>query len=234
MTHIFVPNGIKPVHSFDLWGTLVIQEVLGPRVLEAYQQLMNGRNTPEKIAQDIANYEGVLRGNKRALEHKKLYVDTIEDPLWNAYLQEEIDINFDGTLYKDALTVMNDIAEAGEGLCILTTGNSPWVKKAVVSVNQSVGETLGRVYSGNKANPEVYEFAADDLRKNQAQMISHTEDQMKGLAGILQSELRRQVELVYVERSDLATPDEVLSQGISRYVRDLTEVPYTKLAKSNL
>ena len=87
MKHIYVPSGIKPVHSFDLWGTLVIQDVLGPRVLEAYHQLKAGQETPEMIAQNMANYEGVLRGDKKALENKKAYVDTIEDPLWDAYLQ---------------------------------------------------------------------------------------------------------------------------------------------------
>ena len=231
MTHIYVPSGIKPVHSFDLWGTLVIQDVLGPRVLEAYQQLMAGQETPEMIAQNMANYDCVLRGDKKAIENKKAYVDTIEDPLWDAYLQGEADVNFDGALYQDALTVMDQIAKAGEGLCILTTGNSPWVKKAVASVNPKVGDVLGKIYSGNKAKPEAYEAAANDLRRMQAQMVSHTEDQLNGLVGILQSELRNRVELVYVERAGLATADEVLSTGIGRYVTDLAEVPYTKMVR---
>ncbi|MBS3122848.1 HAD family hydrolase [Candidatus Woesearchaeota archaeon] len=231
MTHIFVPSGITPVHSFDLWGTLVIQDVLGPRVLEAYNQLMNGKESPETIAKNIANYDGVLRGDKKALENKKVHVDTIEDPLWNAYLRGEIDVNFDGALYQDALNIMDDIAKAGEGLCILTTGNSPWVHKAVASVNPLVGGVLGKVYSGNKALPQAYEAAAEELKRSHAQMVSHTEDQMKGLAGILQSELRNQVVLVYVERIGLATPDDVLSKGIDYYVTDLTKLSYTTLAK---
>ncbi|MBI2548752.1 hypothetical protein HYW21_05370 [Candidatus Woesearchaeota archaeon] len=231
MIHIFVPNGIKPVHSFDLWGTLAIQEVLGPRVLEAYKQLMTGQDTPERVAQNMINYDGVLRGDKKALENKKAYVDTVEDPLWNTYLRGEVDVNFDGALYQDALTAMDQIAEAGEGLCILTTGTSPWVKKAVASVNPRVGEVLGKVYSGNKASPGVYEAAAEDLKRMQSQMVSHTEDQLKGLAGILQSELRNQVGLVYVERVGLATADEVLSQGIDHYVTDLAEVPYTTFVR---
>lgn len=231
MTHIFVPSGITPVHSFDLWGTLVIQDVLGPRVLEAYNQLMSGQETPETIAQNIANYDGVLKGDKKALENKKLHVDTIEDPLWTAYLRGEIDVNFEGALYQDALTVMDDIAKAGEGLCILTTRNSPWVHKAVASVNPMVGIVLGKVYSGNKALPQAYETAAEDLIRSHAQMVSHSEDQMKGLAGILQSELRHQVMLIYVERIGLATADEVLSKGIDHYVTDLTRLSYTQLVK---
>ena len=126
---------------------------------------------------------------------------------------------------------MDKIAEAGEGLCILTTGNSPGIKKAVASVNPRVGEVLGKIYSGNKAKAEAYEAAANDLRRMQAQMVSHTEDQLKGLAGILQSELRNQVELVYVERAGLATAAEVLSTGIDRYVTDLAEVSYINLVR---
>src|SRR3989338_4339916 len=228
MTYIFVPSGIKPVHSFDLWGTLVIQHVLGPRVLEAYLQLMAGQDTFERVARNMANYEGVLRGDKKALEDKKAHIDTVEDPLWNAYLQGEVNVNFEGVLYHDALTAMDEIVESEEGLCILTTGSLPWVKKAIASVNPKVGEFLGKVYSGNKENPEVYEATADDLRRNQAKLVSHTEDQMKGFAGILQSELRKQVELVYVERANLSTADEVLSRGIHRYVTDLANVPYTR------
>ena len=165
MTYIFVPSGIKPVHSFDLWGTLVIQDVLGPRVLKVYQQLMNGQDTLERVAQNMANYEGVLRGDKKALENKKAHVDAVENPLWNAYLRGEVDVNFEGVMYQDALTAMDEIAESGEGLCILTTGNSPWVKKAIASVNPKVGEVLGKVYSGNKANPKAYEAIDDDLKR---------------------------------------------------------------------
>lgn len=231
MTDIRIKSGIKPVHSFDLWGVLVVQEVLGPRVLEAYSQLMDGKEDPEVVARNMANYRGLLVGDKKALENKKLHVDTLEDPLWKAYTRGEVDVNFEGALYQDALKAMDDIANAGEGLCVLTTGNAPWVKKAIQSVNPTVGEVLRRVYSGNKAQAAAYEITAADLRSNGAQMVSHTEDQMKGFAGILQSTLKDQVELIYVERTNLATSDEVLSQGIDRFVTDLAEVPYTQLVR---
>jgi phosphoglycolate phosphatase-like HAD superfamily hydrolase len=228
MKQILIPSGIEPVHSFDLWGTLVIQEVLGPRVLDAFQELMTGKDTPEIIAQKIVSYQGVLKGDKEALRHKKKHVDAVEDPLWPAYLRGEVDVDFKGTLYQDTLDVMGQIAEAGEGLCILTTGKSPWVKKALMSIDSRIGRTLSDVYSGDKSSPEVYEATAEDLKRKQAQMVSHTEDQMKGFEGILQSELKKQVELIYIERADLATADEVLSQGIDHHVTDLTKMSYIR------
>lgn len=224
--NIIVPKGIIPVHSFDLWGTLVIQEVLGPRVLEAYQNLMHGKESPETIAENIANYDGILKGDKKALEHKKAYVNTIEDPLWEAYAQNQVNVDFEGALYEDALTVMKDITGAKEDLVILTTGNSPWVKQAVSSLDQGIGERLRKVYSGDKSKPEAYESTAEDIAAYNGQMVSHTEDQLKGLAGILQSDLKDTVKLIYVERADLATPGEVKAAGVETYVTDLRDVKY--------
>jgi len=228
---IIVKNSITPVHSFDLWGTLVIQETLGPRVLSAYDGLMQGRESPEKIAENIRNYNGVLRGDKKALGNKKEYVNSIEDPLWEAYAQNKVNVNFEGALYQDALDVMNGIAEAGEGLTILTTGNSPWVRQAIMSLNPLIAERLRKVYSGNKAEAQAYESAALDIIANGGQMVSHTEDQLKGLAGILQSDLKDSIRLIYVERANLSTPEEVMAKGIEHYVRDLRDVKYVGVSK---
>ncbi|MDP2749484.1 MAG: hypothetical protein Q8O89_01470 [Nanoarchaeota archaeon] len=225
---IIVPSGVKPVHSFDLWGVLVIQDVLGPRVISAYQTLMQGHESSEKIQENMRGYNGVLKGEKTALARKKEFVDSVEDPLWDAYMKGIIDVNFDGAIYDDAISVMKEITEAGEGLCILTTGNSPWVKKAIATIDSLVGKNLIKVYSGNKALPEAYELAAQDLLAQKSRMVSHTEDQLKGLAGILQSELKKTVKLVYVERANLATPDEIAAAGIDLYVSDLRCVDYTK------
>ena len=102
-TRIIIPGETMPVHSFDLWGTLVQQDVLGPRVLNAYREVMDGRINPLEIDQNVENYEGVLRGDPRSLEHKKDYVNTIEDPVWDAFLGGRVNINFNGVFYQDSL-----------------------------------------------------------------------------------------------------------------------------------
>lgn len=231
MSRIFLPSGIKPVHSFDLWGVLVVQSVLGPRVLESYQELMDGQESPETIADRVRNYQGVLDGEAWALAQKKANVDTVEDALWPAYLRGEINVDFDGAIYQDALDVLDDIDRVMEGFSILTTGNSPWVRQALSSLNPAVGRALRRVYSGDKSKPEAYERAAEDIRHNGGRMVSHTEDQLKGLGGILQSDLRHSVKLVYVERTNLATPEQVREAGVPTHTRDLTEVPYAQMVQ---
>ncbi len=225
---IHVPSGTQPVHSFDLWGVIVVQSVLGPRVLDAYQRLREGNEDPESIAEKVRNYQGVLAGDKTALQNKKANVDAVEDPLWAAYRRDEIDVDFDGAIYEDALATMDDIVQAREGLCITTTGNSPWVRQALASLNPLVGERLGKTYSGNKAQPEVFESTFADLASQGQQMISHTEDQMKGLAGLLNCSIREGVNIVYVERTNLTTEEEVRQAGVDVYTRDLRDVQYTQ------
>jgi hypothetical protein len=232
LTTIIVPSGIQPVHSFDLWGTIVIQDVLGPRVLEAYKELMEEEGMPEEeIAQNIANYQGILNGDPKALENKKAFVDTVEDPLWEAYTDGRADVNFDGAIYGDALASMGDISRDGESLCVLTTGNSPWVPKALASLDPDVGRTLRKVYSGDKTRAVTFEDTAADLNREGGQMVSHSEDQLKGLAGLLASPLQTCVNSIYVERTNLATAEEVLAQGVTAYVKDLGEVNYTSIAE---
>ena len=224
--NVIVRSGIKFVHSFDLWGTMVIQEVMGPRVLDAYAALM-AEADQDKVQQNIANYQAILRGDKAALANKKQFVDAVEDPLWKAFLKGEIDVPFNGAFYEDAIAVASDIVDAGEDICILTTGDSPWVPRALASISDKLGNKT--VYSGDKSKPQAYEAAAMHLAGKGACMLSHTEDQLKGLAGILASDLKKSIKLVYVERANLATPDQVQATGIDYFVRDLREVPYTRL-----
>ncbi len=225
MTDIVTIDKETRVHSFDLWGVLVQQDVLGPRVLDAYRSLLDGREAVETIEQHCAGYQGVLEGRPEALARKKEHVDTVEDPLWDAYLKGHCTVDFTGAFYADALDVLGDITRSRERFSILTTGNSPWVRKAVSSLNPEAGENLVDVFSGNKTQAEAYESTARALAGRGLRMVSHTEDQLKGLAGILASPLRSRLMLVYVERAGLATEEEVRVQGI-RYVTDLRDVHY--------
>jgi hypothetical protein len=227
---IIVPSGIIPIHSFDLWGTLVMQQVLGPRVLEAYDELMRGQEDPDVVRRNIANYNDILEGDPVALENKKAYVDTVEDLLWAAYTTNRIDVDFNGVFYQDAMDVMADIVGAGEELCILTTGDSPWVIQAVTSLDPDVGRRIRGVYSGDKTLSKTYEGTAEDIAANNGQVVSHTEDQLKGLTGILQSHLRASVQLVYVERAHHATREQISAKGIDHYVSDLRTVNYGQIA----
>lgn len=235
---IVVKSGVKPVHGFDLWGTLVDQVVFGPRVIEAYSALASaGAGTDEEkaqIAANIENYQGVLDGKDWATgARKKEFVDGVEEPLWQAYARGEASVNFQGALYADALEVMKDIVFSGEGVCIITTGDSFWIKKALKDASLIVGETMGEVYFGNKSKPEPFEAAALDILAKGGQLVSHTEDQLKGFAGLLASNLKDKLCMVYVERADiaapLATPEQVKTAGIDFYVRDLRQVLYTKM-----
>ncbi len=265
---IVVKSGVTPVHGFDLWGTLVDQIVFGPRVIEAYHALASANvesrtgksvgtvagtsaGTDEEMAQiatNIQNYQGVLDGKDWATgARKKEFVDAVEEPLWQAYARGEASVNFEGALYTDALSVMSDIVASKEGLCIITTGNSFWIKKALKDASPAVGEAMGEVYFGNKSTPAPFDTAMEDLVRQGRQLVSHTEDQIKGFAGLFDSKramyvtgdehlIHRlipscmfQIATVYVERGNpaLATEEQVKSAGISMYVTDLRNVPYT-------
>ena len=230
--NIIITEGTQLIHGFDLWGTLVDQFVFGPRVIEAYQTLMDGRVTTDelkvKVAQHIKNYQGVLDGEDWATgERKKEFVDNVEEPLWQAYSRGKAEVDFSGALYDDTLGAMDNIVTAGQGLCIITTGDSFWIKKALMDMAPDIGKVMGEVYFGNKTQAETFEAAAQDLMTKGGQLVTHTEDQLKGFAGLLKSDLVKRINTVYVERADLATPDQVHAAGITIYTTDLRRIPYT-------
>ena len=229
--YIIVPQGIVGVHSLDLWGTSVILDVLGPRVLEAYAEVMDGKENPEIIERNIRNYQRVLEGSST---DKKARVDAVEDRLWPVYLAGKVNVNFDGAIYQDALNVMDNIARADERIVILTTGDSPWVRQALTSLNPRIGLALDKVYSGDKSKPQVYDDTAKDIAQLGGQLVSHTEDQMKGLSGLLQSDLRSNVEIIYVERSEGDNSEKVLAAGVDQCVRNLNEAKYVEIIKNDL
>ena len=239
--NIIVIGNKQLIHGFDLWGTLVDQVVFGPRVIEAYQALMDRRagniegvvsmGTDEekaRIAQNIENYQGVLDGKDWATgARKKEFVDNVEEILWQSYARGEAEVDFTGALYDDTLGAMDNIASAGQGLCIITTGNSFWIKKALSDDAPDIAKVMGEVYFGNKTLAKTFEAAAQDLEHKGGQLVTHTEDQLKGFSGLLKSELVKRMNTVYVERANLATPEEVRAAGITAYTTDLRKVPYT-------
>lgn len=235
---IYVPSGITPVHGFDLWGTLVKQSALGPRVTEAYQTLMKQQHVSDEVAaQHVENYNALLRGEAWATgERKKSIVDAVEEPLWKAYAKGHAHVDFKGTFYDDAIKSVVDILSAGEGFCIITTGNSFWVTQALKDVEQSLGDAslqdrIGKVYFGSKATPKPFEDAANDIANKNGMLVSHTEDQLAGFKGLLESKLKGNVATIYVERAALATPETVKVAGVDRYVTDLGQIAYTSFVQ---
>ena len=216
----------KRIHSFDLWGTLVIQPALGSRVIQAHREVAAGKVNPATIEETIANYQAVLDGEARATgANKKAFVDALEEPVWAAYARGEVNVNFNGALYEDALAVIDRVVTAGDSYCVLTTGNSFWIRQALTDIDASLGNELGEVYFGSKATSEPFERAEADIRAKGGQLVTHTEDQLKGFGGILASSLDN-VTLIYVERANLATKEQVTTAGIHQYVTDLRTATY--------
>jgi hypothetical protein len=216
----------KRIHSFDLWGTLVVQPALGPRVIQAHREVAAGKVNPATIEETVANYQAVLDGEARATgANKKAFVDALEEPVWAAYRDGKVNINFEGALYEDALTAIDRIVTAGQGYCVLTTGNSFWIRKALTDIDAGIGKELGEVYFGSKATPEPFERAETDIRAKGGQLVTHTEDQLKGFKGLLTSSID-DVTLIYVERTNLATREQVTAAGIHQYVTNLKNATY--------
>ncbi len=228
---IHLSDELKPVHSFDLWGTLVNQEILGSRVLQAYKGLMNFGSFDKKGAErNICAYESILTQKGDFLsQNKKQIVNIIENPVWIAYAGGEVEISFEDVFYDDALETLEYIVKAHERVCILTTGESPWVQRALRAQISLFKDVDIPVYFGDKTQPETYDAAALNLSKRKLKMVSHTEDTMAGFVGLLKSRLNRTVMKTYVDRADYA-PETLLSLGID-YVRDLRDVSYIQTQK---
>ena len=57
------PSRLKPYHSFDLWGVLVNQYVLGERKIALYRETARKRKSSEdEIERVVRDYQALLDG----------------------------------------------------------------------------------------------------------------------------------------------------------------------------
>ena len=226
---MFVSPGLKPVHSFDLWGVLLDQQVLGERKIELYRETAGReKQSKDEIEGVVRDYRDLLAGKPRATGSKR--IDIIY-ALGGGELDEQIRQDYALAFMQDALVVMRQIIEAGEGVLIFTSKPAPGLREQLAS---RLGKNIGEVRWGNKGNPATFRSVYDLEKKLGNQLVSHTADELPELLAARKSRLFPSQGLIYVNRNESNSEDEVRKAGIDRYINDLRDVEYTALVSSGL
>jgi len=225
---IIVPSGMTPVHSFDIWGVLIDANVLGGRKVDAYQRLAQEIGIePEVIAQNVNDYNALLRGEAWATgERKGAIIDGVEKPLIDAH--GKVAIDYTGVFYDDSLTTMRSILDAGEGVIVFSSKPAPWLKQ---NISPDLAERIGEIYAGAKNKPEAFRTVVEQERAINRYPVSHTADELPELKAALQSGLFSPSGLIYINRNDSNSEQTVNDAGIKIYVPTLADIRYTSLSK---
>ncbi len=212
------------VHSFDLWGPILDTMKLGQQYIERYRQITANQNSSlDIIEKAISEYEAWMRGEDWALDDKSRICAAVEEIVENSNLP--LDYNPD-LLQQDGLYVMDEILNAGEGVIVVSSGKAPWLKSILPS---EISDRMGEVYLGKKTDPETFFKIFKSEAGEGRQIMSHTADELPELETALETGLFFPQNLIYINRNNSKTSQQVLDEGIGKYVNNLIDVGYTHL-----
>ena len=214
-------SGLRPTHSFDLWGVLLDQNLLGERKIEIYKQ-QAGKNQLEEdeVRQVLKDYRDFLDGKPWATGSRR---SDIIDALDSLKGVKDVEKDFARAFMQDTLKVMEDILEAGEGVIIFTSKPAPGLREQLSS---TLGRTIGEVRVGDKGDPGTFKSVYELERQQGNRLISHTADELPELVAANKSGLFPSRNLVYVNRNESNSKEKVQKAGIDWYVEDLRDVDY--------
>lgn len=219
---------LKPMHSFDLWGVIVDQHTLGQQKIDIYEEIARKEKISEhEITRVTQNYRALLDGKPWATGPRKA---EIIDALAAPAPSNEHQLCYDSCFIQDALEVIKEILEAGEGAIIFTSEPAPGLREQLVP---KIGKRIGVVRHGNKTDPGSFKAVYDLERRFGNIIITHTADELPELIAARKSGLFQPGALIYVNRNDSNSEKMVESEGIHRYVNDLRNVKYTTLVANS-
>ncbi len=227
--HIIVLSGLKPTHSFDLYGPILNTEQLGEQSIEHFQQITEHEKiSPEETTKIINDYRALLKGEPWTTgELKNGIIDAIKKPLAK---YPDLKVNYQSGMYEDGLLVMKDILDCSEGVIIFSSKSADWLK---VELPPYISERIGTIYGSPKLKPEAFIQVYNSELNHGHRVVTHTADETPELEAAVSSGIfsGHQGKLIFVNRNDQISCEQVMNLGIDYYVNDLREVPYSKFVR---
>jgi hypothetical protein len=221
-----IPSGFRPVHSFDLWGVVVNQYILGQHKIEIYEEIAKRARVPKEVRKRVArNYRALLKGESWAMGPRKA---EITGAMNCPGLDDEIRHYYASALMEDALCVFDEILDAGGGIVIFTSEPAPSFKEQLPT---GLRERIGEIRHANKSNPASFIEIYARERSLGHIVVSHTADELPELIAARKSGLFHEAGLIYVNRNDSNPEEKVRGEGIGHYVDDLRTVDYSTIAE---
>lgn len=216
-------EGLQPLHSFDLWGVIVDQVILGQRKIQLFKELAAKQGmSPEEIAHIVREYQDLLNGEPYAVGTRKSeIIDAMDAPTFARGILPE----YAAAFFPDTLAAMKAILEAGEKVMVFT---SKPAEGLVPQLSAALGNRVDDLRYADKNSPEAFKELYDRQRSDGSCWISHTADELPELIAARKSGLFSPYGLIYVNRNNSNSHEDVQKWGICRYVNDLRDIDYLR------
>jgi hypothetical protein len=227
--YVIVKSGLKPVHSFDLYGPLVDALKLGGQSIALAKDIANDHGLG--LADDdsvFTDYQELLNGEPWTTGDKK---GPIIDALQKiTALDPDRQPDYSNVFQTDGLTVIREVLDAGEGAIVFSSKKPNWLRAALP---EDIGERLGAIYGAPKNTAAAFKGVYVAEMGLRHRIVSHTADELPELESAVASGLFTGDKglLVFVNRNDKISRDQALAAGIDSYVNDLTTIDYTSLVQ---
>jgi hypothetical protein len=218
-------EGLQPLHSFDLWGVIVDQIILGQRKIQLFKDLAAKQGMPpEEIARIVREYQDLLNGEPYAVGTRKgEIIDAMDAPTFAHGILPDYATAF----FPDAVAVMKAILDTGEKVMVFT---SKPAEGLVEQLSGAVGHRIDDIRYADKNRPDAFRELFHQQQREGNRWISHTADELPELIAARKTGLFSPPGLIYINRNNSNSREDVQKHGICRYVNDLREIGYLRQA----
>jgi hypothetical protein len=218
-------EGLQPLHSFDLWGVIVDQISLGQRKIQLFKDLAAKQGMPaEEIARIIREYQDLLNGELYAVGTRKSeIIDAMDAPAFAQGILPDYATAF----FPDAVAVMKAILDMGEKVMVFT---SKPAEGLVEQLSVAVGHRIDDIRYADKNLPDAFRELFHYQQREGNCWISHTADELPELIAARKTGLFSPPGLIYINRNNSNSREDVQIHGICRYVNDLRDIDYLRQA----
>jgi phosphoglycolate phosphatase-like HAD superfamily hydrolase len=214
-------EGLHPLHAFDLWGVIVDQKILGRRKIQLFRKLAAKEGmSPEEIARVVREYQDLLNGTPYAVGTRKSeIIDAMDAPTFAHGILPDYATAF----FQDAVAVIKAILDAGEKVMVFT---SKPAEGLVEQLSVAVGHRMDYIHYADKNRPDAFRELYYQQRQEGNCWISHTADELPELIAARKTGLFSPSGLIYVNRNNSNSKEDVREHGIGIYVNDLRDIGY--------
>jgi len=216
---------LQTLHSFDLWGVIVDQNILGQKKIERYRALSTQQQVPkETIERVVREYRDLLDGAAYAVGSRKSeIIDAIDAPAFANNLLPDYTTAF----FSDAIIVMREIIEAGEKVMVFTSKPAEGLE---TQLSSCLGHRVDNIRFADKNDSVAFLDLFTLQQRFGMRWISHTADELPELIAAKNSNLFHPSALIYVNRNGSNSVNDVQNKGICRYTNDLRDIEYLSLS----
>ncbi len=192
-----------PVHSFDVYGVLLNQELMAEQIIDLFKEVATGELSDEEIIRRVTDYQSLVNKQPEALREKPRIINEV----YTYALNKGAIVDPSKALYEDTLHSLAGILDNDQQVVILGSQNFD-----ISNLPEEISRRMLGSYVGRKNNPDTFRDLVSKLGELYG-LVSHSEDGLIELRAAADSGLQRK-NLIYVVR-DNSNIEDVLKEGFT-------------------